>query len=136
MPALAKTRDMAKRVICTSNMHQIGLTMKLHADDQGRFPDPNNWCDALAPYYGNNPTILVCPSAEPGRSNYALNPNAEPNSPPDMVLIFETGPGWNQSGGPELLSPDNHQGSGCNILFCDFHVEFRSPEQLDNLRWD
>jgi prepilin-type processing-associated H-X9-DG protein len=55
--------------------------------------------------------------------------------PPDMVLLFETYPGWNQSGGPEILTTDNHQGDGCNVLFGDGRVEFVKTEHLDDLKW-
>jgi hypothetical protein len=41
-----------------------------------------------------------------------MNPNCEPNSPPDMVLLFETKAGWNQHGGPELFTFDNHDPRG------------------------
>ena len=136
MPALARARTIAQRRVCAANMNQVAITMKMHADEHGKFPDPSNWCDALQPYYGNNQAILVCKSAVLGRSHYALNPNAKTDSPPDMVLLFETGPGWNQSGGPELLSPDNHKGKGCNIVFCDFHFEFVRTEQFENLKWE
>ncbi len=53
-----------------------------------------------------------------------------------MVVLFETHPGWNQSGGPEILTTDNHQGEGCNVLLVDSHVEFVDTEHhLDNLKW-
>jgi prepilin-type processing-associated H-X9-DG protein len=59
--------------------------------------------------------------------------NAE--TPPDTVLLFETNPGWNQSGGPELLKTDNHCDKGCHILFIDGHVEFVRIEDINKLRW-
>jgi len=68
-------------------------------------------------------------------STYAMNPNCGPNSPPDTILLFETKPGWNQSGGPELLTFDNHGGRGANVLFNDGHVEFVKPEDVSKLRW-
>ena len=67
-----------------------------------------------------------------------MNKNVEElgtSAPPDMVLLFETHPGWNQAGGPEILSTDNHQGLGCNVLFIDNHVEFVKTEDLDKLKW-
>ena len=56
-------------------------------------------------------------------------------TPPDMVLLFETHAGWNQSGGPEILTTDNHQGDGCNVLFVDSHVEFVRTKDLNDLKW-
>jgi len=83
--------------------------------------------------------------------------------PPDMVLLFETNYGraksprdfdirnrefaksskklkgkvykdrWNQVGGPELSTFENHNFDGCNILFADMHVKFE--KDLSMLRW-
>jgi hypothetical protein len=39
-----------------------------------------------------------------------------------LVLLFETKGGWNQYGGPELLSTKNHKGDGCHVLINDSHV--------------
>ena len=71
-------------------------------------------------------------------SNYGLNPNAEPNSAPNVVLLFETEHGWNQFGGPYLVSVKNHFAygkEGCNILFNDGHVKFVKPKQIEKLNW-
>jgi len=72
-------------------------------------------------------------------SHYGLNPNTEPNSAHDMVLLFETECGWNQFGGPELVSVKNHleiyRKEGCNILFNDGTVKFIKTERIKNLRW-
>ena len=42
---------------------------------------------------------------------------------------------WNQFGGPEILTTENHNGRGCFILFNDGRVEFVKPERLGELRW-
>jgi hypothetical protein len=42
---------------------------------------------------------------------------------------------WNQSGGAELLTTENHKGEGCNILFNDRSVKFVRADQLSELRW-
>lgn len=42
---------------------------------------------------------------------------------------------WNQVGGPEDLTVDNHGGRGCNVLFGGGHVEFVKAEDIDKLRW-
>ena len=68
-------------------------------------------------------------------SHYAINPNCEPNSPDDVVLLFDTKGGWNQSGGFELLAPENHKDKGCNILFNDGTVKFVKKKNFDRLRW-
>jgi hypothetical protein len=71
-------------------------------------------------------------------SHYAINPNARPGSPPDMVLLFETRRGWNQFGGPEILSDENHldkDRKGCNVLFNNGNVKFIKPKDLKKLKF-
>ena len=81
---------------------------------------------------------FTCPGAPQGPCNYAMNKNVEKlgmRAPPDMVVLFETHPGWNQSGGPEILSTENHNGDGCNVLFVDSHVQFVRTRDLKDLKW-
>ena len=82
---------------------------------------------------------LVCPTSSKSHlvnSYYALNPNCKPDSPDDMVLLFETKAGWNQHGGPELFTFDNHDPKGGCVLFNDGTVKFiRTKEELKSLRW-
>jgi hypothetical protein len=135
MPALVKVRCEAQRQICTSNLKQLGLAFRLYANDNNRqYPTVDKWCDLLKPYYKDE-RVLICPSAGQEQRRYAINPQAEPNSPPYTVLLFETKGGRNQSGGPELLKTDNHCEKGCNILFSDSHVEFVRIEDINKLRW-
>jgi len=54
---------------------------------------------------------------------------------PKLVLLFETRDGWNQFGEDELLTTENHEGRGCNILFNDGRVQFVPRERLGDLRW-
>jgi len=109
------------------------------------YPRPSEWCDnMLRPYpvmggsgigrWGAKPHI--CPSAGEGKNHYAMNPNCKPDSPPDMVLLFETKAGWNQHGGPELFTFDNHKPKGGCVLLNDGTVKFiRTKEELNQLRW-
>jgi hypothetical protein len=58
------------------------------------------------------------------------------NSPADVVLLFETKAGWNQHGGPELFTFDNHDPKGGLVLLNDGTVKFvRTEEELKQLRW-
>ena len=57
-------------------------------------------------------------------------------SPPDTVLLFETKGGWNQNGGPELFTFDNHDPKGGCVLLNDATVKLiRTKEELQQLRW-
>jgi hypothetical protein len=42
---------------------------------------------------------------------------------------------WNQSGGAEILTTDNHKGEGCNVLFNDLSVRFVKTENIRDLKW-
>jgi len=143
MPALAQTRAMAQRIVCESHLNGLGKALQIYATDyNGKYPTPEKWCDLLIDYSDASKKMFECPaSGEKGQCNYAMNKNIEKfkNSsevPGNMVLLFETYPGFNQTGGPELLNPKNHQGRGCNILFNDGHVEFVETEDLVRLQWD
>jgi hypothetical protein len=69
-------------------------------------------------------------------SDYAMNPNCRVESPEGMVFLFESKPGWNQHGGPELFTLDNHDPKGGCVLLNDGTVKFiRTEEELKQLRW-
>jgi hypothetical protein len=71
-------------------------------------------------------------------SHFAFNPNAEPNSPGDVVLLFSTKGGWNQFGGPEIFSSDNYKEIGCvggYVLFNNGDVRFVKPSEVSKLNW-
>jgi len=69
-------------------------------------------------------------------SDHAMNPNCREDSPKDMVFLFESKPGWNQHGGPELFTFDNHDPRGGLVLLNDGTVKFiRTEEELQQLRW-
>ena len=100
------------------------------------YPRPDVWCDALTRIYGVDKEAFMCPTAAKGECNYAMNPDCEPNSSADMVLLFETRAGWNQHGGPELFTSDNHEPRGGLVLLNDGTVKFiRTEEELKQLQW-
>ncbi len=69
-------------------------------------------------------------------SDYAMNSNCGEGSPDDTVFLFESKPGWNQHGGPELFTFDNHEPKGGCVLLNDGTVKFiRTEEELHALRW-
>ena len=152
LPALGRARSMAQRAACMSNLKQLGISTMMYAqNNKGQYPTADKWCDLLEPYYKNNSNVLICPATkksmcgyaktiDPNAKNqcsYAINPNAKLDCrfPAKTVLLFESNPGWNQSGGPELSTTPNHGGKGCNVLFCDGHVEFVRAEDINNLQW-
>ena len=42
---------------------------------------------------------------------------------------------WNQVGGPELLTTENHEGEGCNVAFVSTRAEFVKTKDLGKLKW-
>ncbi|MBN1457609.1 MAG: DUF4190 domain-containing protein [Sedimentisphaerales bacterium] len=139
MPALSKTRHLAERLVCATNLKGLGTAMVVYANDyDNKFPTGDKWNDLLVSETDVNPLIFRCKSADEGPSNYAMNENLAGKStsvPAQTVLLFESGPGWNQVGGADDLSVENHCEEGCNILFADGHTEFVMSEDIDSLEW-
>jgi len=142
--ALAKMHSLAPRIMCSSNLSSLHQALMVYAaDHNGVYPSADNWCDAIFKNYNVvNANQFCCPGsdAKVGQSSYAININVAGKKaseiPPDTVLLFETSPGVNPAGGPEILSTDNHRGNGCNVLFADGRVEFIKSEELSTLRWN
>jgi hypothetical protein len=129
-------KGVSELIICSENLKALGTCIMLYNSDKDGYPEPNNWNDALLDSNLASEEVFVCWGLKgKERCSYAMNPNAKPDWPLDMVLLFETKGGWNQYGGPELITLENHKGKGCNILFNSGHVEFVIKEQLGKLKW-
>ena len=126
-----------KIVVCQSNLKKFGIIFYTYAQSNSNsYPAPEKWCDTLSNgWIHNSPEIFHCPSAQKARCNYAMNPNCEPNSPPDTVLLFETTGGWNLSGGPELLTTENHSDHRCRVLFNDYSAGVINKDDISKLNW-
>jgi len=69
LPALAKAKDAGKRISCTNNLKQLGMSLVMYTDDnEGFLParntgsNPSNrWPVQLSDNY-KDPKILYCPS--------------------------------------------------------------------------
>lgn len=88
LPALNGARATARRAMCVSNLHQIGLAMAMYQDmHQGEFPgtthgapEERSWIYTLRPYLQNVDRVRVCPDDPKARqrvelklSSYVLN---------------------------------------------------------------
>ncbi|MCX5634013.1 MAG: DUF4190 domain-containing protein [Phycisphaerae bacterium] len=143
MPALGKTRQLAQRIICSTNLSGLGKAIVFYTNDHNdAYPSTDGWCDVLIKDCNVAPRQFCCPSSDTkkGQSSYAININVAGKKaseiPPDTVLLFETSPGVNPAGGPEILNADNHRGNGCNVLFAGGQVKFIKYEEFDKLRWN
>ena len=75
LPALGGAKARAKSVACLSNLRQIGIGMRMYADDDpdGYLPGnahttlSNSWIFTLAPFIGSVDNIRICP-ADPRRT--------------------------------------------------------------------
>lgn len=135
------------RIECANNLHNLYDRIHPYIRKVILYPQASEWCDSILKlnktdeiYIGYTEEELIgplrCNSAGEGKCHYAMNPNCFPKSPPDTVLLFETKAGWNQHGGPELFTFDNHDPRGGCVLLNDGTVKFiRTPEELQQLRW-
>ncbi len=80
LPALAKSKERAKRILCINNVKQMGLGCIMYADDdsRGRFTPLTNYVDDdinfLYPRYIPAVRTYICPSTQNNvRTNLALN---------------------------------------------------------------
>ncbi len=119
------------------NLKFVGVELMRYAlDHNDLYPDPNRWCDLISKNEGFNKEILRCPDDNEGPCSYALNPECRSFfAPNDVVLAFESKPGWNQSGGSQLLYTGYNKLSGCNVLLNDGIVRFIEPNDFNNLKW-
>jgi len=160
---IPKIRPFELRVNCAANLrnlwHRLRLNYKAEntsprprVDSSGKtemsYPPPIDWCDALVRACRTikmQDQDIIEPHICPGigedkrhlaKNNYAMNPNCKYDSALDTVLLFETRTGWNQHGGPELFTFNNHNPKGGCVLLNDGTVKFiRTKEELQQLRW-
>jgi peroxiredoxin Q/BCP len=126
----------AGKLLCTINLKRLEVVIDYYKKNSGGvYPNPARWCDLLVQKFNVPPDFFICSSAAPARCHYAMNPNCKPDSPGDVVLLFETKGGWNQHGGPELMSFENHEDRVCNVLFNDGRVAFVRPGDINKLNW-
>ncbi|HNS21589.1 MAG TPA: hypothetical protein PKH24_13880 [Sedimentisphaerales bacterium] len=120
---------------CRMNLSCLGKAMaaycRIHDE---KYPTPEKWCDLLiAEVKGLPAGAFRCSKGKDGRCHYAMNPLADPCGAPDVVLLFESKPGWNQAGGPELLTTEHHD--VCNVLLVDGSVMTVGPDEIGGLKW-
>jgi prepilin-type N-terminal cleavage/methylation domain-containing protein/prepilin-type processing-associated H-X9-DG protein len=80
LPALAKAKEAGKRAMCLNNLHQMGLSLIMYADDNNGMAARANsphWYQVLSPTLGANSgagftqaKIFTCPSYPDPESKY------------------------------------------------------------------
>ncbi len=146
LAVLQTVRPSPYRVYCSAKLRGLSKAMQIYANDfDGNLPPVEKWCDSLVKHVEMIPWDFVCKAADAneGQSCYAMNKNVAGKKlsdlAPDVVLLFEAKPGWNQIGGPEMLVPDIHEDRkvrGSNILFADGSIEFVKAQDVGSLVWE
>jgi prepilin-type processing-associated H-X9-DG protein len=140
LPEMAKSRHRAQQIACMNNLRQLGMAMRMYANDQSdRFALATNWCNALQDYAGQPPPF-TCPAASARQSahfgyNTRLSGLESVRIHPKTVLFFEIDGGWNVNGGAERVLRKPRHG-GINICYADGSVEQVYPSRLSQLRWE
>ena len=141
LPAFSRAKSHAQQAVTLNNAKQICLAMKIYCDENdGRFPPPDTWPNALAGYIGNDKILTSAFNPEAGRA-FAMNSELagrkidEIKHPARIVLIFEAEFGSPPAGGRELL-PDQSRGPrGYVVGFVDGHVRCVPRTEVDELIW-
>lgn len=134
------------RMQCAYNLDDWWYRFRLYHVIRGTqtdYPVPSQWCDDMATALRTAGwrddwlyRPMTCPATDAHDCGYAMNPQCRRGSPAETVLLFETEPGWNRHGGPELFAFGNHDPKGGCVLLNDGTVTFiRTEEELQALRW-
>jgi|GEM_PF-2265457 len=132
-----------RRIGCLSNIKQLGLGFAMYVQDYDEhYPLPKAWNESIFPYTKNT-AILHCPYApEESLPTYAMNRrlksvlSARIETPANTVMLFDSIPGKNLSGGREVLpDPPRHRNGDNNIGFVDGHAKSVSQKNLSFLLW-
>jgi len=136
-PAIARSRESARKTQCLSNVKNLALAMNMYLADYDAFPPADQWTTALEDYVKNE-AVFKCPSdPSDAKCSYGMNAGltAKPVSAIEdlarAVAIYETAhPGDCPRGGKDdLVLPGRHLG-GNNFGFVDGHAKWVPDGQV------
>lgn len=139
LPSLNKARDLARDVVCKTNMRSLGLGMQYYWEENDfkmiNIYDDYEWTDNLAGAMDEEKTYvskgLICPEKNPGRTRYytynthkaTMTVEELKESPEDIFIFGET----NFSGLAHVYSYNfaypHQEGKRMNLLYMDLHVD-------------
>jgi prepilin-type processing-associated H-X9-DG protein len=139
MYSYGKSMNNASVIVCGNNArHLAKLVLNSRASQIAGFKN-DKWCDLIKAETISE-SSMKCVWDHTGPCSYAMNadiPDDASDLPPDLVLLFESAPGWNRTGGPADVVTDRHgkHRPGANIAFADGRVEFVPSDAIPALRW-
>jgi prepilin-type N-terminal cleavage/methylation domain-containing protein/prepilin-type processing-associated H-X9-DG protein len=92
LPALARAKESGKRISCVNNLRQLGLSLRMYADDnEGLYPprlaggNPGAWTSSLQDGY-KDVRLLLCPSDGPNPMTLTNSPLLADRSPRSFII--------------------------------------------------
>ena len=150
LPALAKAKQRANTIKSVHNVKQLlGGMLSYAADNGGRLPPANQWCDAIFRDVGSirvfasplDPRAVAMANANQRISSYAFNraligANLDRLNP-QTVVLFECPLGWNGVGTPQQLIEYMQQNPGQRIAIgmADGSAKQATEAMLRQFRW-
>ncbi len=134
------------------HLNKLGMATEMYMSQHDyRFPPVGHWNDALkvpltritgSPR--DTDEMFICPAeaSDPSQPCYAVNERLDGLSerdvtnPTEVVRYFESIPGRNLHGGPDLFPPEPRHQDGYAILFVDGHVKFVQKSEIGKLVWE
>ncbi len=110
--SISRSRELSKRLVCSSNMKHIGTSARIYAADT----TGGNVVEQLIHSGVISKDALTCPSSGLRQGNYVIVARPTPLIDNRTVVVYE---------------PKSNHGDGGNFLFADGHASFISSEQYD-----
>lgn len=137
---------------CMRNLNRLGMATEMYMSQHDyRFPPVRNWNDTLKEPLTqitgsprDTDKMFICPAeaSDPSLPCYAVNERLDGLSerdvtnPTEVVRYFESIPGRNLHGGPELLPSEPRHEMGYAVCYVDGHVGFVRKSEIGKLNWD
>lgn len=123
---------------CLSGLKQISISMFMYCEDyDSHFPPGNKW-NIVDPRMRKYP--MACPDTNAKLPTDALNSSMHDlrhiADPGNTVCVFESKPGENLCGGPELLPSAPRHSGGDHIGFADGHVKWVMRSDIGKYKWN
>jgi prepilin-type processing-associated H-X9-DG protein len=116
-PSLRQARKQARRKVCMNNLRQVGLALRMYADEHDDQLPPDLEFSTIGKYLGSVHRVLVCPATQ-GDSYVYRGATITVAAIPSMIMAYDR--------------KGNHEG-GRNVVFLDGHAEWVTEERLNKL---